>query len=379
MAKKTFCIAGPIREEIHYFLPQRLDRKMLLTFVDRMYYFVLHAPRQSGKTTAINQFVRYLQEQNTYNALFITVEDASVVRDDVKETLLTIVGIFRGALARRFGAEHELLQKLDGLLKSQRVSVNVFREALEYWAQLSPLPVVLFIDEIDSLVGDALLSVLNQIRAGFDGRPGKFPQSLCLIGLRDLRDYRVWSKSAHHYVSTSSPFNIKAVSLTLSNFTLKEVSELYLQHTHETGQIFTEEALAYANCVTQGQPWLVNALAQEACFSLVLDRSKPITKEVIEQAKAILIRRRDTHIDSLVEKLQEPRVREVIDSIIHGSVIKPEFIPDDIQYVIDLGLISATSENFQIANPIYKEIIPVVFGYPISKKYHRKRSYLSAC
>jgi len=45
------------------------------------------------------------------------------------------------------------------------------------------------------------------------------------------------------------------------NFTAEEVTTLYQQHTTETGQPFTPEADALAFDLTQGQPWLVNALA----------------------------------------------------------------------------------------------------------------------
>jgi hypothetical protein len=137
---------------------------------------------------------------------------------------------------------------------------------LEFWTEASPKPKVLFIDEIDSLIGDSLLSVLRQIRRGFSKRPEHFPQSICLIGLRDVRDYRVWSKESGVYISTSSPFNIKAKSLLLPNFSLEEVANLLGQHTTETGQIFEKGAVDHLFYLTQGQPWLVNALAHEAAF-----------------------------------------------------------------------------------------------------------------
>ena len=127
-----------------------------------------------------------------------------------------------------------------------------------------------------------------------------------------------------------SAFNIKAESLVLSNFSLAQVRDLYEQHTHETGQQFTDDAIEYAYYLTQGQPWLVNALAYQACFRDVTDHSQPITKEVIERAKETLIMRRDTHIDQLVHKLQEPRVRNIIDAIISGTGDRKKFPTDDI-------------------------------------------------
>src|SRR5262249_1015095 len=160
-----------------------------------------------------------------------------------------------------------------------------------------------------SLVGDTLISILRQLRARYPMRPQSFPQSVCLIGVRDVRDYRIFSDAQQTYILGGSAFNIKAESLTLSNFSQADVRTLLLQDTQEAGQIFTDEAIEYVFYLTQGQPWLVNALAYQACFRDVLDRSRPITKEVIERSKETLILRRDTHIDVLVDRLGEPRVR----------------------------------------------------------------------
>ena len=122
-------------------------------------------------------------------------------------------------------------------------------------------PIVLFIDEIDCLVGDTLISVLRQLRSGYDQRPKNFPQSVCLIGVRDVRDYRIWSDEQQAMVLGGSAFNIKSESLRLNDFTKDEVRALYLQHTQATGQKFDDDAIDYAFEITQGQPWLVNALA----------------------------------------------------------------------------------------------------------------------
>jgi hypothetical protein len=134
---------------------------------------------------------------------------------------------------------------------------------LKAWSQSLPRPLVFFIDEIDSLQNQTLITVLRQLRDGFPRRPQSFPHSLALIGMRDVRDYKVASGGSQH-LNTASPFNIKVRSLTLNNFSFEEVRDLYHQHTEATGQIFTNEAIERAFYLTNGQPWLVNALAKEA-------------------------------------------------------------------------------------------------------------------
>ena len=265
---------------------------------------------------------------------------------------------------------------LGNLVTQEPISFTFLLRALRHICRSIQKPIILFIDEINSLIGDSLLSVLRQIRAGFDERPESFPQSICLIGLRDVRDYRVWSKEYGEYVSTSSPFNIKAISLVLSNFTEADIEALYKQHTEATGQEFTKEAIECVFFLTQGQPWLVNALAQEACFTLVPDRTKPITREIIEQAKDILIARRDTHIDSLLDKLNEKRVSEVIDAIINGEVTSQKFSSDDELYCRDLGILTLTPGTLEIANPLYQQIIMAVLASKFQSRITPTHSYL---
>ncbi len=151
-------------------------------------------------------------------------------------------------------------------------------------------------------------------------------------------------------------------SFTLSNFTLEDVRNLYQQHTEATGQIFTPEAVDLAFHLTQGQPWLVNAIAKEIVEYITKDPAIPITPDLVNEAKEILIKRQDTHLDSLAERLREDRVRVIIQPILSGQelVNMPE---DDLRFVLDLGLCSRDSRGgIQIANPIYREIIPKVLA-----------------
>ncbi len=351
---RTFTIAGPVNPKDHYYVPHRLDEALFLQLIEEKKYFILHAPRQSGKTTAIRMFAQKLNATNNYKALYVNIEPAQAARNDVKHAMEIILNRLRGAAKLLLKNDDSFFTHIENAL--ERVSGGSLQEVLEEWSRSSDKPIVLFIDEIDSLVGDTLISVLRQLRAGYNERPDNFPQSVCLVGVRDVRDYRIWSESEHNMVLGGSAFNVKAESLTLSNFSLEQIQILYAQHTQETGQQFTDEAVEYAFYLTQGQPWLVNALAYQACFRDVTDRTQLITKDVIERAKDVLILRRDTHIDQLVHKLEEPRVRRIIDAIISGTGQEESFKIDDLQYVRDLGLI--TQKGIKIANPIYQEVIP---------------------
>jgi hypothetical protein len=232
--------------------------------------------------------------------------------------------------------------------------------ALTRWAEASPLPLILLIDEIDSLIGDTLISVLRQLRAGYDKRPALFPQSVILCGVRDVRDYRIHSDREKAIITGGSAFNIKAKSLRLGDFCRDEVEQLYCQHTEETRQAFEPAAMEVVWELTRGQPWLVNALGYETCFEMKegRDRRKAITAEMIKEAAENLILRRETHLDQLVDKLKEERVRRVIAPMLQGESLDRHAGEDDLQYVADLGLIRCTASGPEIANAIYREVIP---------------------
>jgi hypothetical protein len=353
---KKFCVGGPIDPERHYFIPKRLNWAHLDLLLADMEYFVLHAPRQTGKTTAIKEYIKYLNGQGQYRALHINMAPAGLIGDNIKEALGAILAVFKNFLQDQLPEEKTTIQFINHHLShTHLVNLATLLELLELWTKASARPTVLFMDEIDALSDDPLLSVLQQIRAGFDRRPQGFPQSLCLIGVRDLRDYKIRPKEKINSNSLPSPFNIKTRSLRLGDFSENQVRDLYLQHTEATGQLFTNEAIHYTYYLTQGQPWLVNALGDQACFSQDADRSQPVTKEVIEHAKEKLIIQRDVHLEALLARLNDERVRSVIDPIISGSSELAPFSDNDLQYVCDLGLIK--QDNLEIANPIYKEII----------------------
>ena len=245
------------------------------------------------------------------------------------------------------------------VLADQAATV-VLGQFLARWCEQSPLPVVLMLDEVDALVGDTLISLLRQLRAGYPQRPRRFPQTVILCGVRDLRDYRIHARSEPSPITGGSAFNIKAESLRLGDFTADEVATLLREHTTETGQVFTAEALDRVWDLTQGQPWLVNALAYHACFRQPegRDRSRPVTVDLIDQAKENLICNRVTHLDQLADKLREARVRRVIEPMLAGTLLG-EVPEDDRQYLVDLGLLRRDGGGgLVVANPIYREVLP---------------------
>ena len=350
---RWFNTAGPCQADIHYMLSPTSRLPDLELLIEQRSYFVIHAPRQTGKTTAMLALAEELTSSGHYAAVMVSAEVGSPFRHDLGAAELAILGSWRNMIAVRLPQD---LQPPTWVYEEpgQRIQAS-----LQAWAQASARPLVLLIDEIDSLQDEALISVLRQLRDGYPNRPKNFPSSVGLIGLRDVRDYKVASGGSER-LNTSSPFNIKVRSITLRNFNATEVVELYQQHTDDTGQVFTPEAIETAFDLTQGQPWLVNALAKEVVEQLVKDTNVAITHEHVLKAKEILIARQDTHLDSLTERLREPRIKAIIEPMLAGQALG-DTPSDDRQYLIDLGLLRRDpAAGLTIANPIYREVIPRV-------------------
>ena len=352
---RHFNTAGPCRPDDHYMLPASARLPHVMSLIDTKTYFILHAPRQTGKTTALLSLATELTASGRYVAVLMSLEVGAAFPDDPGVAERAILSSWRDAALAQLP---EALQPPEWPADDPGRRIGA---TLRAWAQVAPRPLVTFLDEIDALENNTLISILRQLRDGYRNRPRFFPWSLALIGVRDVRDYKVASGGGGR-LGTASPFNIKAESLTLANFTAGEVATLYRQHTDDTGQAFMPDAVDRAFDLTQGQPWLVNALARQAVEVLVRDRARPVTRTDIDAAREILIQRQDTHLDSLTAVLREPRVRRVIEPMLAGTTL--DDVPqDDIRFVVDLGLCRRDVGGvLVIANPIYAAIVPRVLA-----------------
>ena len=356
---RKFNTAGPIRPSLHYHVPplDRLNLAEVLALVRDERYFALHAPRQTGKTSALLALRDLLNsgEVGEYRCAYVNVEPAQTAREDVGRAM----GAIASQIAReaRYTLDDPATADAADALDTTRRPDDALGTLLSTWTRSAAAPLVLLIDEIDAMVGDSLVSVLRQLRAGYAHRPEGFPQCVVLCGVRDVRDYRIHASSEKEVITGGSAFNIKARSLRMGDFVRTEVEDLLGQHTAETGQEFAPEAVAAVWEQTRGQPWLVNALALEMCFAsgALRERDGAIAVRDVFEAREALILRRETHLDQLADKLREPRVRRVIEPLLAGG--DAEYGDRDREYVRDLGLV-APDPPLRFANPIYGEVVP---------------------
>ena len=86
---RFFNTEGPVVPEGHYSVPplQRWDLEEVLTLIAQKKYFLLHAPRQTGKTTCLLVLANYLNREGRYRAVYANLEGAQAYREQVDRAL----------------------------------------------------------------------------------------------------------------------------------------------------------------------------------------------------------------------------------------------------------------------------------------------------
>ena len=366
---RFFNTAGPCNRTDHFMIEASSRLNDVEQLIDMKQFFVIHAARQSGKTTYLKDLTQRLNEGGKYHALYCSLESLQKF-EDAKEGIPEIVKLMRKLfLFSNIPNRQEFAENADYTYIS-----GVLNMSLSLFCMNIDKPLVLLFDEADCLSEDTLVTFLRQLREGYNSRSSiPFVHSLALVGMRNIRDYKAKVRPDSQSLGSASPFNIVTESMTLKNFTKEEIASLYRQHTDETGQIFEQEAIDLVDEQTQGQPWLVNAIAREVIVKMLQsDYSKPVTASLVDEAIQTIILRRDTHIDSLLERLKEERVRTVIEPMISGEDFFGR-LSDDYQYVTDLGIIKSIRGKIQPANPIYGEVIARTLSHDAQEKIELKK------
>jgi len=348
---RFFNTTGPCFPWDHYMLPpaDRLIGAQLDRYIGDRLYWVLHAPRQTGKTTFLQNWAREINSGDEAVACYVTIERCQRLSEPERCMPNICMAI------RDYADFTNLPIPVPGTSEANSMVNNIL---IDWAKKTAPKPLVILFDEVDALEGDAMISFLRQLRGGFmDRGVGKFPVSIALVGMRDLKDYITAAKDGVQ-PSPLSPFNIKTDSILLGNFLYDDVKKLFAQRTEETGQQITDDALEYVWEQSQGQPWIVNSLFERATMRILKrDNYSTVTREHIEQAREQMILARETHLDSLVVRIQEPAIRKVIETLITGTPDPELTASEGFRICMDLGLVKKERSTPEVANPIYKDVL----------------------
>ncbi len=153
--ERFFNTAGPQIIEDNYTIDplSRIDLDDILMLIRQKRYFVLHAPRQTGKASCMLALRDYLNKEGKYLAVYANVEGGQASRNDKDTVVRSTVDTLTG--------EYRLIAKDDKADRARKAAMelstdSVLSQYLSLLCQSLDKPLVLFIDEIDALVGDSL-------------------------------------------------------------------------------------------------------------------------------------------------------------------------------------------------------------------------------
>ena len=348
---RFFNTTGPCNPWDHYMLPpaDRLVGAQLHRYIRDSLYWVLHAPRQTGKTTFLQSWAAEINSGQEAVACYVSVESCQGITDRAEAMITINKSICASA-------------KNQGLpipeLPFDQTEFLLYR-TMQKWAELvAPKPLIALIDEADVLEGEPLISFLRQLRNGFAERGvGKFPVSIALVGMKDLKDYLTAAKDGVA-PNPGSPFNIKADSAVLSNFSHTDIENLFAQRTQENGQGIDKEALEYVHEQSNGQPWIVNSLFMRATMRVLDEAStQTVTLAHVREAREQMVLARETHLDALAYRMENPGIRKIMERLITGATDPLLAESESFRLCLDLGLVTKERGTPSVANPIYREVL----------------------
>ena len=238
---RRFHSYGPVDCEEHFCVPRRaLVEHCIEQLVGQPnkkgHYFTVWAPRQTGKTWLMHQVVQEIQER--YGDRFIlgtlSMQEVVVEEESSLERFLEVVPLL---ILNGFDREIETP-------KSWEEWTDLFHQR----AGLFDRPVLLFIDEFDSLPPRVIDRLVALFRGMHLKRQRYLLHGLGLIGVRAVLGVES---------ERGSPFNIQR-SLHVPNLTREEVVDLFDQYQEESGQAVDSAVVGQVFRATRGQPGLVS-------------------------------------------------------------------------------------------------------------------------
>jgi hypothetical protein len=240
---RHFCSYGPINYKAHFCVPRQA---LIATGVQQLigspeeengHYFTIWAPRQTGKTWLIRQIEQVISQQ--YPEEF-TVFDFSL--GGLRGMNFTLSE--NSDFPKRFG---ELFQEK----LPSKPTVSDWREFRDLFSKTEGVwdrPLILLIDEVDTIPLSLIDMMVAQFREMYLDRKNNWLHGLALVGVRAVLGIES---------QRGSPFNIQR-SLKVPNLTPEEVKELYRQYQEESGQQIESVVVDKIYQSTKGQPGLVS-------------------------------------------------------------------------------------------------------------------------
>lgn len=344
---RRFNTAGPNDSARHTTISARSRVPALWDIIEQSSYFVLHAPRQMGKTTLLLDLAAELNREKTHVAAVISLEPgAAFPAIDAAE--LAMLDSWRYDLAAYLPSDISVPRW------PEAPPGNRIGATLSAFAQHCPRPLVLFLDGLDTLSRDVRMSVIRQIRAGKPRRPRGFPSSIGIASLRDPRELDT-SHGPGSGTQPTSSMSLEAEVIALPPLTREHVATICESLAEQLKQTVVTSAVDRIYDLTNGAPFLVNSLACRILELFEL-RKGAITAADVDKARDAVLERRGGVLDEALDRMRDPRFKSMLEQVGLGAL--RDLSSEEARSAVDLGIIREASDgSVQFMNPLWKLLV----------------------
>ena len=298
---RTFSSYGSVDTDLHYYAPRTglIDRACEL-LIGRdpekgVHYATVWAPRQSGKTWIMQQVLKKIEEDGSFDAGIISMQSAK----DAK-TAEGVLEIFVTRLNEWFGKDFE--------------GIAAFKDLhLLFSSRYFQRPTILVVDEFDAIGEEFINRFANEFRDMYirrqneagknSGEKSCLLHGLALIGVRSVLGIEN---------DVGSPFNVQR-SLHIPNLTLEETTGLFQWYKRETGQKIDREVVDRIFCEMRGQPGLTCWFGELLTETYNQDKSAPIDRaRFYDVFRTALYALPNNNIQNIVSKAKQRPYRDVV-------------------------------------------------------------------
>lgn len=344
---RRFNTAGPNDSTRHATISARSRVPALWDVVAQGSYFVLHAPRQMGKTTLLLDLAAELNREKTHVAAVVSLEPGAAF-SAIDAAELAMLDSWRYDFAAYLPADISVPRWPDA------PPGNRIGAALSAFAQTCPRPLVLFFDGLDTLSRDVRVCVIRQIRAGKPRRPRAFPWAIGFASLRDPRELETSQGPGSASVPTSS-MSLEAEVFPLPPLTREQVEQLCQVLAERLAQPVSTSALDRLYELTQGAPFLVNSFLARA-VEMFEQRKGPLTAADIDKIRDHVLERRGGMLDEVIERMRDAKLKSLLEQVGQGNL--RDISSEAGRVAVDLGVVRDQSDgSVQYTNPIWRMLV----------------------
>ncbi len=306
---RRFHSYGPVDAKKHFVAPRKALIESCVRFLvgdieEGGHFFTIWAPRQTGKTWLMQQAMQSIsaeyKDRFALQRLSFGGLRGAALEPDAQRTGRTVPVALEKLLAKN-------LPGAVGPIQDWQDFIGLFTREAGLWDQ----PLILLIDEVDTLHPELLDMMVAQFREIYLDRNRYLLHGLGLAGVRAVLG--VESRRG-------SPFNIQR-SLRVPNFSREEVEDLFCQYEAESGQIVDPGIIERLYAATRGQPGLVCWFGEMMTETYNPGADLPIDLPLWEEIYDAAIHREwNNTVLNLIKKAKRPYLNHVVELFSRSNI-----------------------------------------------------------